>query len=114
MGEFSIAANTSELGHNGDLSDLITSRGARLTGGKCKGGSHLRDVEPCTPGPQYKEERTYCQGLLRSADCPLTFSPYFSDPFPYFPNLPLVPLPQDCPIVLSWSLLSPFIHSQPR
>jgi hypothetical protein len=45
---------------------------------------------------------------------PTYFFLYFSDPSPYFPNLPLVLLPQDCPTVLSWSLLFPFIYSQPR
>ena len=57
----------------------------------------------CTKTPSV----TFC-GL------PTYFFPYFSDPSPYFPSLPLVPLPQDCPIVLSWSLLSLSDHSQPR
>jgi hypothetical protein len=85
MGEFSIAADTSELGHNGDLSDSITSGGARLTGEKCKGGSHLRDVEPCAPGPRYKEERTYCQGHHpRTHSCPFVLLIVFHVLLPLF------------------------------
>ena len=42
---------------------------------------------------------------------PTYFPLTFSDLSPYFLSLSLVLLPQDCPIVLSWSPLSPFIYS---
>ena len=46
-------------------------------------------------------------GVLCSVDCPLTFSLIS-------PTFPLVLSSQDCPLVLSWSLPSPFIYSQPH
>ena len=63
---------------------------------------------------QYKNWKGLVLHTVTFYRLPTYFFLYFSNLPPYFLSLPLVPLPQDCPIVLSWSLLPLSDHSQPH